>query len=588
MSATTNGHIDRSTLPQANGRAARGPGGINTSSPGRSNGMLSDPFPQGTGGGETEAVALHPVPTRSHPFPLEEGTGERVVSANVAHENRPVPDLGNGRGQGTGHISGHTPGYPVGSAPLPPPAKTHRSSPASSAQTAGPRPAGTATSAPPVNSWSPLNVSDIVLGLQQGTLDQPRPVVGRLAGGSYWLYEGTVNGLAGESGCGKTWTALTTVASELEVGNNVVYIDMEDSPLGIVSRLRNLGVPDDVIADPLRLAYVQPEEAFKDDVRSHLWEVLSSIQPSLVVLDSTGESMALEGVDPNSDDGVARWFRSVATAIANRGPAVLLLDHLPKSDAAAASPIGSQRKRAAISGVQMIQTVGKNMSFAKGRAGEARLTCTKDRHGNFVTGGYVMRLLVNPEPARGDSGVRAVLALDAAEEFAPTRHMDDISTFLQAAGSPQTTGAIKAGVKGKSETLLEALAVLAESGHVVATLGNRNSQLYTLVKPYRMGDPYTVPDHISGSGTAGCGHPWHTGNCKPDWCHSQHHGRCNEMAEQGYVLDVDGEVVSEPDDVVAGRDARLKDIITRSAAPQPPEGWPTSEPWLSPGGGEGQ
>ena len=27
------------------------------------------------------------------------------------------------------------------------------------------------------------------------------------------------------------------------------------------------------------------------------------------------------------------------------------------------------------------------------------------------------------------------------------------------------------------------------------------------------------------------------------------------MAEQGYVLDVDGEVVSEPDDVVAGRDA---------------------------------
>lgn len=340
----------------------------------------------------------------------------------------------------------------------------------------------------PLLSWAPLDLGDILHGLEQGTLEQPQPTV---AG---WLYPGAVNGLAGESGCGKTWTALVSASAEMMDGNNAVYVDLEDNPISVVSRLLALGVPSDVIAE--RFKYVRPEVAFVDDLRAVFWQMLDEAQPTLVVLDSTGESMALEGVDQNDDRGVAGWFQRVARPIAERGPAVLLLDHLPKSDTAAASPIGSQRKRAAISGVQMTQTVAKTMSFAKGRPGVAKLTCTKDRHGNFVTGESVMRLLVNPEPTRGEAGVNAELSRISGGQVddAPTRVMVDICEFLEQQGSPQNTSAIKQAVRAQGITVNSALDVLVESGYLTSTPGTRNAVMYTLVNPFSIDDPYTVPE----------------------------------------------------------------------------------------------
>ncbi|MFF1633456.1 AAA family ATPase [Leifsonia sp. NPDC058248] len=409
-------------------------------------------------------------------------------------------------------------------------------------------------------SWRPASLGELVQGLQDGTLEPPKPTVGRLTDGSHWLYAGATNGLAGESGCGKTWTALAAVKSELNDGNNVIYIDMENGPLGVASRLLSLGVPADVIGDKSRFAYVRPDEAFKDDVRAVFWIFLELIQPTLVVLDSTGESMALEGTDPNSDDAVAVWFQRVATAIAKHGPAVLLLDHLPKSDSGATSPIGSQRKRAAISGAQFIQQVGKDMAFAKGRPGQARITATKDRHGYFVTGESSITLTIAPETSRGPNGVEATLGPDANDDWAPTRQMLGISEFLKSAQTPQTTAAIKKEIKGKAETIIKALHVLIDSGYVTTSPGQRNSNLHELVKEYKLGDHYTVPDGATEDAwqSNGCSHSWHTGRCKPDWCHHGHHGKCNELAEQGYVLDEDGDILSDPSEVIAQREEALR------------------------------
>lgn len=321
-----------------------------------------------------------------------------------------------------------------------------------------------------------------------------------------------------------------------------MYIDLEDSDVGIVSRLLDLGVDPAVIADPRRFAYVRPEEAFRDDARAGFWAMLEEMQPSLVVLDSTGESMALEGTDPNSDVAVADWFNRVGTALAKRGPAVLLVDHLPKSDSTASSPIGSQRKRAAISGVQMIQSVPAQMAFARGRAGQARLTCTKDRHGHFVTGELALLLTVNPEPARGETGVSIELsrATEGGEPFAHTRVMLKITEFLGAATAPQTTSAIKAEKLGKAQTVLSALSVLVLSGYVSESAGARGAKLYELIKPYQLGDPYDVPEGDEPDATGRtCMHPWHNGEepgtapgrCNPGWCHHGHHGSCNESYE---------------------------------------------------------
>lgn len=536
---------------QGSARFAHGPSS-------RSDGTVHQAFPSGTGRDSLDTPPLSPQSDSFPPFPLGEGTGERVESAVAPGNQATVP--GRGNAMGTGTDDGTTKRFTV---PPHPALSTNRASGASALMSASSPQAGA--------SWRPANLGELVKGLQDGTLVPPQPSVGRLTDGSHWLYAAATNGLAGESGCGKTWTALATVKSELDDGNNVIYIDMENGPLGIASRLLSLGVPADVVGDKSRFAYVRPDEAFKDDVRAVFWIFLELLQPTLVVLDSTGESMALEGTDPNSDDAVAIWFQRVATAIANHGPAVLLLDHLPKSDSGAASPIGSQRKRAAISGAQFIQQVGKDMAFAKGRPGQARITATKDRHGYFVTGESSITLTITPEASRGPNGVEAALGPDVNDEWAPTRHMLGVSEFLTGAQGPQTTEAIKKGTKGKSETVLRALQVLITSGYITTSHGPRKSTLHELVKTYSLGDPYTVPDGASEdrAQSSGCGHSWHDGKCKPDWCHYGHHGKCNGLAQQGYVLDDDGEVLSEPSEAIAQREEELRLLFEPETTTEP-------------------
>lgn len=466
-----------------------------------------------------------------HPFPPGRGTGEQLVSGPSMTAGGPVPEVENGWGTGTGAGQGvHS---DVDTSLFDASIPANRASVASAPLSTQPPQAG--------GSWFPADLSEHVDGLLSGTLTAPRPSVGKLDDGSHWLYAGATNGLAGESGCGKTWTALKAVAAELEDGNGAVYIDFENGPVAIASRLLDLGVDASLIRNPLLFAYVHPEEAFREDVRAGFWTVLDAIRPSLVVVDSTGESMAMEGTDPNSDDGVASWFQRVATAIASRGPAVLLLDHVPKSDSASSSPIGSQRKRAALSGVQVIQTVTKNMAFGKGRPGQAKLTVTKDRHGHFVTGEVAMTLTVNPAPSRGAGGIDVSLARPDDGDWAPTRQMIDVSDFLASQAGPQTTQAIKKHVKGKTETVLTALRVLVHSGYINASAGARNSTLYELVRPYALGAFYEVPDEPTG-----CEHPWHDGRCDLSWCHATHRGSCNEMVEAGYELDEAGQVLSGP------------------------------------------
>ncbi|SKC50392.1 AAA family ATPase [Okibacterium fritillariae] len=318
-------------------------------------------------------------------------------------------------------------------------------------------------------SWTGTDIRDVVAGLAAGTLATPQPSVGRLYDGSCLLYAGRTNGLAGESGCGKTWTALRIAQTELGDGANVVYVDFEDTSVGVVARLLAMGVPASVIADPRRFVYVQPDERFVGVAAAEFMTLIAAMQPSLVVIDSTGESMAVEGSDPNSDDQVARWFQLLPTAIARMGPAVLLLDHLPKADTTAPSPIGSQRKRAAISGVQLIQSVKKGMSFARGQAGEAELVCTKDRAGHFVTGGKAATLVVNPNSSMPDgSGCDVTLANPSTNTWAPTKHMADISEYLETCTAPASTNKVCDAVRGKKETLGSALKFLEASGYVKA------------------------------------------------------------------------------------------------------------------------
>lgn len=332
-------------------------------------------------------------------------------------------------------------------------------------------------------SWGPVDLSDVVSGLLSGTVERLAPTVGLRDGGGALFYAGKVNGVAGASGSGKSWTALASCLQQIAAGRHVVYVDLEDDALGVVGRLLDLGAdPADVLA---RFHYVNPDESYGILARERLLSMVDELAPTLVVIDSTGESMALDGAKPNDDDDTARWFKSLPSPIARRGPAVLVLDHVVKADDGGLWPIGSQRKRAAISGAQYMQAVVR--PFARGQRGAAKLVCSKDRHGAYRAGEKVADLVVEPDGDRLSFTLTAPAATAGVDgaTFRPTALMERVSRYLEMVDRSASRSTVTDRVQGNRTALLQALDVLKAEGHVDVTIGPRKAELCVSVRPYR-------------------------------------------------------------------------------------------------------
>jgi len=361
----------------------------------------------------------------------------------------------------------------------------------------------------PWASWLPVDLAETLRGLQDGTLARPAPVVGRIHDGGALFYPGKVNGVHGDSNAGKTWTALVACAQQLAAGEVAVYVDLEDDAAGIVSRLLDMGAEPAAVA--ARFIYLSPAERLDAIGQDLLAGLLAERRPTLVVVDSTGEGLALEGANPNADDEVARWFRRLPGFLAARGPAVLVLDHMAKADDGSLWPIGSQRKRAAIGGAQYAQRIVK--PFSRDTPGVAVLICAKDRHGHYRKGQRVAELHVTPQPAGVRVELVAAIESTAGEAggFRPTVLMERVSRAVEQAGDLLTFNSIADRVKGKRQHVRTAVDVLVAEGHLTATGGPRRAILHGSVKPYREADDDGEPVEaelgpqgvVTGSGSLG-------------------------------------------------------------------------------------
>lgn len=155
----------------------------------------------------------------------------------------------------------------------------------------------------PVERARVAPVLGVVAGLRNGTLAGPAPTVGLRDDGQGLFYRGRVNGLFGESGDGKTWVALSCTVQEVRTGRHVVMLDFEDNAPGIVQRLLDLGATEEEITE--RFHCVWPSDTYGFDAAERLAELVASTSPSLAILDSTGEAMSLDGVNPRADRRVA-------------------------------------------------------------------------------------------------------------------------------------------------------------------------------------------------------------------------------------------------------------------------------------------
>lgn len=310
--------------------------------------------------------------------------------------------------------------------------------------------------------------------------EPPRPEILHRHDGVALLYRGRINAIQGESGHGKSWIAMAACAEVIQAGGHVAYIDWEDHPASVMVRMRLLGCADQQILEQFH--YIQPDGPVTRATQAFLLDLVAEHAVELVVIDSLGESIASEGLNPDKDPEVARWFNLIARPLAAAGPAVAALDHVVKdTEKRGLWASGSHRKRAAIDGVAYM--VEPEQIPSRDTIGLIRLRCAKDRNGAFAGGETVARVTID-----ATDGNQVVIEIDPGKDrsYEPTRMMHQIADAL-VAGPLNTSALGKAiGVKRgrKSGDVGRAIDLLEEQGYIEVTDGERNSKVHMLLREY--------------------------------------------------------------------------------------------------------
>jgi hypothetical protein len=329
----------------------------------------------------------------------------------------------------------------------------------------------------PTSSWTPVDLSPIVRGIEAGEIVGPTPSLLPRTDGVPLLYPGEVHSLAGEPESGKGWLAGGEVARLLAGGASVLYLDFEDAPASVVARQVALGARASAIVD--RFVYVRPEEALQPGALERL---LAGRTFALAVLDGMSEAYALLGFDSYANQDVPRFLQALPRPIAATGAAVLLIDHVVKDrEARGRYALGAQHK---LAGVAVAYAVEVLESPSRARAGTVKVIVAKDRHGHVrghASGNVIALAKITPS----DDGERVTVELDPPDSladdggFRPTTLMQRISHFVES--SPGATKRdVREYVTGNSEYKDRALVALIAEGWLRVERDGRAQRHYSV------------------------------------------------------------------------------------------------------------
>jgi hypothetical protein len=335
-------------------------------------------------------------------------------------------------------------------------------------------------------SWAPVDLTAILDGTYRPVL----PTVGQRNDGVGLFYPGRIHTVASESEAGKTWFALLACRDELGRGQTVLYIDFEDDEVGVVNRLLAVGASRVEIAAGFR--YVRPEEPV---TVGRGWtlvaDLLADVNPSLCITDGVTEAMSMHGLEMKDNTDVARFGKLLLRRIADRGPAVVALDHVTKaSDSRGRYAIGAVHKLNGVNGAAYV--LENRKPFGVGQLGKSTLFIAKDRPG---------QLRRHALPSReglhwfADLAIDSQTEMDATTDLWPpkpgdegikrnTKFMHLVSEALVKAMRPLTKGEIEDRVTGRAIEIRSAIAALVDEQFIEVSAGPHGAKLHRLIKEF--------------------------------------------------------------------------------------------------------
>lgn len=255
---------------------------------------------------------------------------------------------------------------------------------------------------PPPDSWRARPILPQLAAAGRA----PHPTLLTLSDGTGLLYPGKLSVIFGDSETGKTWLALLAASQQVALGESVIYLDFEDDLRTMGERLLALGLhdPGDLFH------YARVEDPINPGQLETLLEEWARLEPTLVVIDSMDELLAMHGASSNSNDDVRRVRQEIIDPLQKLGAAVVVIDHTNKTPGSRGST-GAKAKLAQVNGAMLrVETV---KPWGRGVDGRANIRVEKDRMGHlrgraldgtllavahFLSEGDLLNLRIDPPP----------------------------------------------------------------------------------------------------------------------------------------------------------------------------------------------
>lgn len=346
------------------------------------------------------------------------------------------------------------------------------------------------------SGWIPRTLSSVA--------DEP-PRAPEL-GGLGILYPGKRHVFSGPQESAKTLAAYVCGLHVIRAGDSVVLVDFEMGEYDAKRRFRELGATDEELE---QIAYVEPQSP----ATPIAIERLIQGAPGLVIIDAAAGAFQVDGLDDNSRRDVEVWAQSWVNPFWRAQIATLVLDHVTKNAETRGNyAIGSERK---VGGVDVHIGFSVIEPIKRGGHGRYKVVTHKDR------GGFLKRGKLAEFALRSDPETHALQAVfepftetDEEHPWRPTVYMERVSRYLELCYEPVSKNRIEHGVKGKAETIREAVSVLEREGWIEISDAGVES-----IRPFReeedrfvptssrfvpeTGDSYLVPSSLPLGGDGG-------------------------------------------------------------------------------------